>query len=61
MQTGFGGRKGEFAGLVGRLGGLPDDAVVVIEGLLDGDLDGEVGGDVEGVRVGVVGFGFVCS
>ena len=40
---------------------MSDDAVVVVEGLFDSDLDGKVGGGVETIRVGVVGFGFVCS
>lgn len=40
---------------------MSNDTVVVVEGLFDGDLDGEVGGGVESIRVGIVGFGFICS
>ena len=61
VQAAVGGAEGEARGGVAGSGGLGDDAVVVVEGLVYGDLDREVGGRGVGVCLGVVGFGFVVA
>lgn len=60
MLAGVCGGEGEAAGVVFA---LVDDAVVIVEGLVDGDLDLEVVVDRVGVRVWVDYFGreFTCS
>lgn len=60
VLAGVGRREGEAAGVVFA---LVDDAVVIVEGLVDGDLDLEVVVDRVGVGVGVddLGFELACS
>lgn len=60
MLTGVCGGEGEAAGVVFA---LVDDAVVIVEGLVDGDLDLEVvvGRVGVGVRVDHLSFEFACS
>ncbi len=56
--TRVGGREGEFPG--GGAAGV-DDAVVVVEGLIDGDGDGEIGvGFVDGSLGGVLKGGIMA-
>jgi hypothetical protein len=60
VLAGVCGGEGEAAGVVFT---LVDDAVVIVEGLVDGDLDLEVVVDRVGVgvRVDDLGFEFACS
>ena len=60
MLAGVCGGEGEAAGVIFA---LVDDAVVIVEGLVDGDLDLEVVVDRVGVGVGVddLGFELACS
>ncbi len=58
MVAGVSGAEGEAAGAGAA---LRNDAVVVVEGLVDGDGDAEVGVRAEGVGGGVVLVGFVVA